>query len=126
MNIRNNFMKSNYKYDSIEVKWEYIVDFYNKDKTMLIRMAPKLKDKHIILPPFSAMRVNLAAQVLSHSVAAGIHTLCALKHLPDEASATAEFIETFDQLFNAFNNASLNSSHKYKNALSESSGHFPL
>ena len=91
-------MKSNYKYDSTEVKWEYIVDFYNKDKTMSIRMAPKLKDKHIILPPFSAMRVNLAAQVLSHSVAAGINTLCALKHLPDEASATAEFIETFDQL----------------------------
>ena len=119
-------MKSNYKYDSTEVKWEYIVDFYNKDKTMSIRMAPKLKDKHIILPPFSAMRVNLAAQVLSHSVAAGINTLCALKHLPDEASATAEFIETFDQLFNAFNSASLNSSHKYKNALSESSGHFPF
>ena len=41
---------------------------------------------------------NLAAQVLSHSVSAGINTLCALKHLPDEASATAEFIETFDQL----------------------------
>ena len=71
-------MKSNYKYDSTEVKWEYIGDFYNKDKTMLIRMASKLKDKHIILPPFSAMRVNLAAQVLCHSVAAGINTLCAL------------------------------------------------
>ena len=53
-------MKSNYKYDSTEVKWEYIVDFYNKDKTM----APKWKDKHIILPSFSAMRVNLAAQTL--------------------------------------------------------------
>ena len=89
-------------------------------------MAPKLKDKHIILPPFSTMRVNLAVQVLSHSVAVGINTLCALKHLPDEASATAEFIETFDQLFNAFNSVSLNSSHKYKNALSESSGHFPF
>ena len=89
-------------------------------------MALKLKDKHIILPPIGAMRVNLAAQVLSHSVAAGINTLCALKHLPDEASATAEFIDTFDQLLNAFNSASLNSSHKYKNALSESSGHFPF
>ena len=88
-NMRNNFMKSNYRYDSTEVKWEYIVDFYNKDKTMSIRMAPKLKDKHIILQPFSAMRVNLAAQALSHSVAPGINTLCTLKHLPDEASTTA-------------------------------------
>ena len=31
-NIRNNFMKSNYKYDSMEVKWEYIVDFTTKTK----------------------------------------------------------------------------------------------
>ena len=65
--IRNNFMKNNYNYNSTEVKWQYIVDFYNKDKTMSFRMALKLKDKHKILPPFSAVRVNLAAQVLSHS-----------------------------------------------------------
>ena len=58
-------------------------------KTMSIRMAPKLKDKHIILPLSSTMIVNLAAQVLSHSMAAGMNTLCALKHLPDEASVTA-------------------------------------
>ena len=51
---------------------------------------------------------------LSHSVAAGINTLCALKCLPDDASATAVFIETFDQLFNAFNSASFKSSHKHE------------
>ena len=78
---------------------------------MSIRMAPKLTDRHIILPPFSAMHVNLAAQTLSHSVAAGINTLCTLNYLPDDASVTAEFIETFDQLFNTFNSASRKSSH---------------
>ena len=67
---------------------------------MSIRMAPKLTDRHIILPPFSAMHVNLVAQTLSHSVATGINTLCTLNYLPDDASVTAEFIETFDQLFN--------------------------
>ena len=119
-------MKSNYKYDDVEVRWQYIVDFYNRDKTMHIRMAPKLTDKHITLPPFSAMHVNLAAQTLSHSVAAGINTLCALNYLPNDASVTAEFIETFDQLFNAFNSDGLKSSHKYKYALRDNSGHIPF
>ena len=109
-------MKSNYKYGDVEVRWQYIVDFYNRDKAMSIRMAPKLTDRHIILPPFSAMCVNLAAQILSHSVAAGINTLCALNYLPDDASVTAEFIETFNQLFNTFNSAGHKSSHKYRHA----------
>ena len=119
-------MKNNYKYDDVEVRWQYIVDFYNRDKAMHIRMAPKLTDKHITLPPFSAMHVNLAAQTLSHSVAAGINTLCALNYLPNDASATAEFIKTFDQLFNAFNSDGLKSSHKYKYALRDNGGHIPF
>ena len=83
-------------------------------------MAPKLTGRHIALPPFGAMRVNLAAQVLSHSVAAGINTLCSLKEMPDEASTT------FDELFKAFNSAKLRSSYKYKSALSVNSGHMPF
>ena len=122
-NVRNNFIKSNYQYDDIEVKWEYIVDFYNLDKAMSIQMAPKLKDKHINLAPFAAMRVNLAAQILSHSVAAGINTLCSLGNLPDDASATAKFIETFDQLFNTFNSSCPKSSQPFRHALNNDSGH---
>ena len=87
-NICNNFVKSNYRCDDVDIKWEYVVDFYNK--VISIKMAPKLTDRHISLPPFGAMRVSLAAQVLSHSVAAGINTLCFLKEMPDESSTTAE------------------------------------
>ena len=112
-NVRNYFKKSNYKYGDVEVKWEYIVNFYNMDKVMSIRMAPKLTDKHITVPPFSTMWVNLAAPTLNHSVAAGINTLYVLKCLLDDASATEEFIETFDQFFKAFNSASFKSSHKH-------------
>ena len=71
----------------------------------------------------SAMHVNLAAQTLRHSVAAGINTLCTLNYLPDDASVTAE---TFDQLFNTFNSASRKSSHKYKHAFRDNSGHIPF
>ena len=43
-----------------------------------------------------------------------------------EASTTAEFIETFDEHFNAFNSARLRSNYKYKCALSGNNGHIPF
>lgn len=93
------------------------------DKSNKIRLAPKLTDAHIDLPPFTPMRVNLAAQVLSHTVAAGIFSLCQLGKLPKEAEATADFIETMDQLFNAFNSKAITSKQKYGQAMSASSKH---
>ena len=53
------------------VLWKHISQFYELDKLHTIRMAPKLTDKHILLPAFSKMRVSLAAQVFSHTVSAG-------------------------------------------------------
>ena len=65
-------------------------------------MAPNIYTKHITLPPITKMRVNLAAQIPCLSDTAGINTLCALGQHPDEARSTAEFMETFGQLFYAF------------------------
>ena len=96
-NIRNNFKRHGFLWKGTEIKWKYVADFYDFDKGNKIRLAPKLTDAHIELPPFKTMRVNLAAQVLSHSVAAGICTLSQLKVLPKDAEATAEFIEKMDQ-----------------------------
>ena len=79
-NVRNNLKRHIFVVDGHDVKWKYIVDFYNHDSKLPVRMAPKLSGKHINLPPFAPMRVNLAAQVLSHSVAAGILTQCSRKH----------------------------------------------
>ncbi|KAK7496579.1 hypothetical protein BaRGS_00012231, partial [Batillaria attramentaria] len=86
-------------------------------------MAPKLTDKHIKLPPFAPLRVKYAAQVMSHTVAAGISTLVTFGVLPPEAEATAAFLETFDRLFNAFNSGSRTSNRKMRHALNEKSGH---
>ena len=63
--IHNNLTKSNYRYDDVDMKWEYVVDFYNKDKVMSIKMAPKLTDRHITLPPFGAMRETLQLRFLA-------------------------------------------------------------
>ena len=72
------------------------------------------------------MCVNQTAQVLSHSVATGISTLVSLKHLPESAMYTAQFLEQFDALFNTFNSQSLKSSQGLGHTFNDSSGHLDL
>ena len=57
-------------------------------------MTLKLTDRHIGLPPFLAMSVDLAAHVLSHSGAAGIATLVTLKHLPKSVISLLSLLNT--------------------------------
>lgn len=122
-NVRNNLKKHGLEVDGHSVLWEYIKTFWEFDSGLPIRLAPKLSSRHIELPPFAPLRVKLATQVLSHSVAAGISTLCALKKLPPEAQYTAEFCERMDQLFNSFNSQTVTSNSKMRHALREKSGH---
>ncbi len=122
-NVRNNLRKNDLLVKGEKVSWQDIVEFYKFDKKQPIQMAPKLTDKHLDLPPFMAMRVSLAAQVLSHSVAAGISTLVTCQYLPQKAQRTADFVKQFDTLFNVFNSRNLNSSQKLGWALSDDSGH---
>ena len=121
--IRNNLKKHGFKVNEVKILWQYIREFYELDSTLQIRMAPRLTARHINLPPFAPLRVNLATQVLSHSVAAGISTLSSLGKLPPEAMDTAVFLERLDMLFNCFNSATLSSTSKMRHALAETSGH---
>ncbi|GFO19289.1 THAP domain-containing protein 9 [Plakobranchus ocellatus] len=59
------------------------------------------------MPPFSHPRVCLAAQVLSHSIAAGISAMVTLQALPPETIEKAKFAEQFDRLFNLSNSNGL-------------------
>lgn len=122
-NIRNNFKKSGFLIDSCDISWLFVEEFYEFDQKNCVRLAPKLKKKHVTLPPFSNLKVSLAAQVLSHSVAAGISTLVQLGVFPLVGKVTASFIERFDRLFNAFNSGKMNSSMRMRHAMSTSSGH---
>lgn len=70
--IRNNLMKYTFTFGHYTAKWQDIVAFYNKDKEMPIRAAPKLTDKHIHPNNFQKMKVKYATQILSHTVAASI------------------------------------------------------
>lgn len=121
--IRNNLKKHNFKHGADDINWWDIVNFYDFDKDNEIRLAPKLTDDHIRLPMFMKMRVRLATEVLSHSVAAGIATLTRLGKLSPGAKATANFVEFMDKLFNCFNSSSRKSSKPFGQALSDQTEH---
>ena len=89
----NHLKKGDFQVDGKLVRWQYITDFYNFDKSYKICMTPKLTNRHIDLPPFTSMHVNLAVQVLNHSIAAGITFLTRVGELPESAKYTAQFVE---------------------------------
>jgi DNA transposase THAP9 len=123
--VRNNFKKYNFKSGDVEYSWKYIEEFYEKDVHMSLRLAPKLTKRHIDLPPFTSMRVCLAAQVLSHSVATGILTHVALGSMPTVATHTSTFIENMDKLFNCFNSSQIfGQTNSFKKPMSSSSQHW--
>lgn len=128
-NTRNNFKSHGFILPgNKKIMWKYVQDLYQYDKDRKIRMVPKLSEKHINLPPFKAMSVKLATQVLSNSVAAGIYTLIDLGKWPDaeidDAMATADFIYNMNGLFDVFNSRSLKDSAKLKQGITSTSTHF--
>jgi len=101
--VRNNFKKYDFKHQNHIYSWTDIVSFYNLDKDKVPRLAPKLKEIHIKLPPFSPMRVCLAAQTFSHTVSSAILTFVSNNQLCLKAVYNAKFINLLDNLFDVFN-----------------------
>ena len=102
-NVRNNLQQHDIQVGDRTASWKYIEHFYQIDKMSTIRLAPRLTDRHIDVTSVTKMRVCLAAQVLSRSVAAGIQMRIITNELPAEAACTAEFIENMDKLFDILN-----------------------
>lgn len=78
---------------------------------------------HIQLPPFSPMRVCLAAQIFSHIVSSAILTLVANNQINSKAVYTAKFIKLMDNLFDVFNSVSFDKCKTLRRPLTESSDH---
>lgn len=101
-----------------------MVTFYNLDRNKILRLAPKLKNIHMELPPFSPMRVCLATQTLSHTVSSGILTLVALNKMRSTATYTAKFLTFFDSLFDVFNSITYNEPKLLRRPLTVDSCHW--
>ena len=120
---RNNLIKYTFRFGNYSACWKDIVDFYKKDKSLPIRAAPKLTEKHIRPTNFQKMKVKYATQVFSHTVAAGICTYSSVGSLTPSALGTAELLSRFDSLFDCVNSSTLQSPKKLRSAISEKSSH---
>lgn len=84
--------------NGLSLLWQHITQIFYQDLDNGLKLLPKLSFEHVNLNAYSVMRVNLAAQVLSASVAA------VLKEFgPPEAAATAKLCEMVDGFFDCLN-----------------------
>jgi hypothetical protein len=59
----------------VTAKWEHIVNVYKSDKQNIVRICYKLTKAHVEPVAQDAMKVSLAAQVMSHTVGAGLNSV---------------------------------------------------
>lgn len=104
--IRNNFAALSIlqDIDGHKIKWSFIqklVEFQEKNR---LPICPKLNRKHIEFKPM-IMKVSLAVQVLSNTVANGLKYLEEDLHNSDflDSAGTQTFLRMFNDLFDAFN-----------------------
>nr|XP_054763556.1 uncharacterized protein LOC129270179 [Lytechinus pictus] len=59
----------NLQFRGRHIRWTHFLDLHSWDSRGDLRMLPKITDAHLYLTPSSRMRVKLASQVMSQSVA---------------------------------------------------------
>lgn len=125
--IRNNLLFALYLYlkGCVYISFDVIREIFAIDKQSTAgRALLKLTEKHMFPNSFQKMSVRLAAQVFSHSVASAIRTAVASGQLDNEyATATADFIEVVDNLFDALNSKHLYTRKPCNAALSDQNQH---
>ena len=91
--------------------WNYVSDMFYSDLEHGLQLLPKITADHINLTSYSIMRVNLAAQVLSSSMASMLKEFG-----PPEAVGTAEFCQKMDTFFECFNVRSMTEGERSRKA----------
>ena len=80
------------------ILWSHIAQMFYQDIDNGLKLLPRLTYDHINLKSYSVMRVNLAAQVLSSSVAAVLKSFG-----PAEEAETAKLCEMIHGFFDCLN-----------------------
>ncbi len=81
-------------------------------------MAPKLTEQHISPPQvYGKMRVRLASQVQSRSVAVGLQTYASTGLLSDEVLPTSSYWQMMNDIFDLINSSTKENSYPFKTAL---------
>lgn len=106
---RNNFFNYRFKSGTKIATKTYLTDFYDIDKSIIHRLAPKLTCVHINPNSSQKKCVKYAAQCFSHSVVTGMSVLVSLNKLSPRAIDTISFIDSIDKLFDIFNSYPISS-----------------
>ena len=100
--VRNNPMKYDFHFGDKAARWKDIEDFVTIDSQFPARIAPKITT-HLNPQQQEKMSVNLAAEVLSSRVAAGLYIYTDTGRLPPQAEGTAYMTLLLDKVFDSFN-----------------------
>jgi len=82
------------------ISWKTIISLYKSEEVSDLWFCPKLSAMHVFLDSYSVMRVYLAAQVMSRTVAAYIE-----QHYSPSFSETVKFIRYINDFFDCLNGA---------------------
>lgn len=127
-NTRNALLNCHIQFDTNKfAKFEHMQAAFNIDQSKRkYKLLHKLKDSHFnFKDSYLKMKVKVAVQQLSQTMAAAIETFHATGDLPAESLYTAEFVAMVDNLFDSLNGSNLYSpdGKRFKCALSDSSPH---
>jgi len=110
--VRNNFQGRNIQTQDGLVRWSYIEQLYNLDNFSSVKLAPKLKRRHMQTNSFDRMRVYLATQLFSQSVSNALKTMRDNELIDNESEPTIHFINNMDIIFDILNTSSLIAQNK--------------
>ncbi|CAH1379956.1 unnamed protein product, partial [Tenebrio molitor] len=97
------------KIEIMQAKFSDVVEAYQVDQQtpLIFRAMHKIKDVHLQPKLQHTMKVSLAAQVMSRTVAAFLYSLLSTGTIDQRVLATATFIQQVNQLFDSFNGSRL-------------------
>ena len=111
-NLRNNFMTKDISFswdgERMIAKWCHLQELFSLETSGgSICAAPKLKECHFTLPRGKKMKVILACQIFSHSVAAALKLYVSKSLMSEAALQTACFVETVNSMWDFVDSHSL-------------------
>lgn len=114
---RNGFSNSNFHAMSKKLLkngqfllWTQLLSLYEADSQRPFRLVPKLTRDHLYLDSYSRMRVRLAAQVFSATVANALEL-----EYGDQFSETVKFIRLMNKFFDLINSKNLKEGQMKRN-----------
>ncbi|RVE41218.1 hypothetical protein evm_014131, partial [Chilo suppressalis] len=131
--LRNNLITKDLTYTSNDakkrIKWEYYQMVYAADKSLgELRLLHKITEEHIVPEKINKMRVKLATQLFSHSVAVVTEHLTTRGDLPEECKHLIDLTILINNLFDSLNisNLFIPDGKIYKGPIKHNSPHHQL